>query len=227
MSGPAKPRTRVGRGGRPSPWRSLARLLAGGAGLALLLLAAPVTGVRGQEEVEEPPTAEAPRPFRIFGSGGGIFWDDDPRTPDDMALAGLSVERILFRFLSARLEGAYGSSEVPRPDGSGSEEIKTWLVDFLVTARVDGPLDPIDVVPFATVGVGSTSFDPEEEDLVTKNQNAFEYGAGIDYQPFSRFGIRAEYRRYSVDLEDLFDLVDRTGESSNADRFMVGLLWTF
>lgn len=193
---------------------------------AVLLLWLTPSLLAGQEgQVEEPAMAEAPRSFRIAATGGGFLWDDaETRVADDLGLAGLSVERDLASFVAVRLEGAFGSSTFLGP-GAQTEDINTWVLDLVVTGRVPGLVDP--VTPFVSGGLGTTIFDPEDPELVTRNQNSLQFGGGVDVQPFPRFGFRAEYRRYSVDVENLFDVLDRTGESREANRFTAAVFWTF
>lgn len=198
------------------------------AGVLALLLLVPA-GAGGQEapdaEPEEPPTADAPREFRIGATGGTFLWEDaESRTAEDHGLAGLSVERDLARWVAVRLEGAYGTSTF-LGSGARTQEIDTWLLDLVVTGRVAGVVDP--VTPFVSAGLGTAIFDPAGEELVTRNQNSLQVGGGVDVQPFPRFGFRLEYRRYSVDVENLFEVTDRTGESRSGDRIAGSVFWSF
>jgi len=193
-----------------------------------LLLLVPA-GARGQQapdaEPEEPPTADAPREFRIGATGGTFLWEKaENRTAEDHGLAGLTVERDLARWVAVRVEGAYGTSTF-LGSGARTQEIDTWLLDLVVSGRVTGVLDP--VTPFVSAGLGTAIFDPAGEDLVTRNQNTVQLGGGVDVRPFPRFGFRLEYRRYSVDMENLFEVTDRTGESRTGDRITGSVFWSF
>lgn len=202
--------------------------------LLLVLLLAPAAALPAQEaagtgeQAERGPLlVEAPRQFRVTATGGALAWEDaSTRSPDDGGLWGVDVERILFPYLSARLGGAFGTSSIAATDRS--VDVDTYVVEVLLEPRLALPaLLEAGLVPFGTVGVGTVVHDPDAPGLITRSQNAFAYGLGAEYLFLPRFGVRAEWRRYSVELENVFDQVDRTGETRDADRFQVGVFWTF
>lgn len=201
--------------------------------LGLILLAP--AGVGAQEEpADEPPErteapamAEAPEAFRLGPTVDALTWTEGAGpTPEDAGLWGLAVERLLDQVLAVRLGLAHGSGSVA---GDGREvDVGTYLVDLslLVRARLPSLADA-GVVPFGAGGIGTVVHDPDDDDLSTASQNAFSYGLGVDVQALDRFGARVEWRRYAVNLENIFDPVDRGGSSRDADRFQVALYWAF
>lgn len=196
--------------------------------LAAAALLAPGAAV-GQEgtDLEVPELADAPRQFRIGITGSALLWEEaDVRAPEDVALWGVDVERILFRYASLRLDAAYGTGSVR--DSAGTADVTTWLAELVVAARIAPPaLERAGVIPFLAAGVGTVVHDPDAEGLPTASQNALSWGLGVQLRPFDRFGFRAEWRRYDVDLENLFDVVERSGISRSASRLQATAFWTF
>lgn len=210
-----------------SPARTLAAAAAGAALLLAPARAAPQQadeGARGSAPAE---IAEAPRQFHLGLSVSAMSWEEaDDRSPTSSSLWGASVERILFRYLAVRLDAAYGTNRVQ--GAADSVDVATYLAEVAAVVRIAPPsLERTGVVPFVTAGVGSLVHDPDREGLTTASQNALSWGLGVEVIPLDRFGFRAEWRRYDVDLENLFDAVDRTGVSRNADRFEATAFWTF
>ena len=193
---------------------------------AALLLAGPAVG-QEEPELDVPELAEAPRSFRIGVAGSAMLWEEaDTRAPEDGALWGVDVERILFRYASVRLDLAYGTGTVR--DSASAVDVTTWLAELLLTARVAPPvLERAGVIPFLAGGVGTLVHDPEAEGLPTASQNALSWGLGVQVEPFDRFGARIEWRRYDVDLEDLSDVIERSGLSRSASRLQATVFWTF
>lgn len=180
------------------------------------------------QEAEAPAIAESPRPFRLGPTVGVLAWEEGPAsTLDDVALLGLGVERTVASFLAVRLDGGVGGGSVADDQGR-TADVTTYLAEVALAVRAPvGALAETGVVPYAAGGLGTVVHDPAPDDLSTTSQNALSYGLGVDVRPLERFGARLEWRRYSVDLENLFDRVDRTGTSRDADRFTASLYWAF
>lgn len=170
---------------------------------------------------------EAPRPFRLAATGSALLWEEAPtRSPEDGSVWGLDVERLLLPYAFARLGGAFGTTTVV--SGDRSADVNTYLAEVVVGPRLALPgLRRVGVVPFAAVGVGTVVHDPTEDGLSTRSQNAFSWGAGVEWSFRPQLGVRAEWRRYSADLEDIFAELDRTGESRDADRLQISVFWAF
>lgn len=215
-----------GRSPRTPPVALLALVLAATSALA------PTGDAAGQQEgggaeEDEPILVEAPRPFRLSASASALLWEDAAtRSPEDGSLWGLEVGRHVLRWAFVRLGGAFGTTTLS--SGGRSADTNTYLVDVVGGPRLAfRDLRRIGVVPFAAVGVGSVVHDPRPDGLVDRSQNAFTWGAGVEWSLRPELGVRAEWRRYSVDLQDVFDRIDRTGEGRDADRFQVSVVWAF
>lgn len=200
----------------------------GAAGLlaATALLPGDAAAQEGPEG-DVPEVAEAPRQFRIGAAGSALLWEEtEGRIPDDGSVWGLDVERVLFRYASLRLDAAYGAGSVRAAEDS--VDVTTYLAELVLAARIAPPaLERAGVIPFLAAGVGTLVHDPDREGLPTASQNALSWGFGVEAVPFDRFGFRAEWRRYDVDLENVFDAVDRSGLARNASRIQVTAFWTF
>lgn len=216
---------------RGRPVLALPGVLAG----ALAVLLAPAAAGAQEEpgpsgppdEPEAPAMAEAPRQFHLGLTASALSWSDAAGpTPDASGLVGVELERLLVRFASVRLGGAYGTSTVA--GAPGAVDVNAALFEVGLTGRLDlGPMREAGVVPSAGLGIGSVVFDPVAADLPTRSQNAFFYGAGIEARPLPRIGVRAEWRRYRVEMENVFEPTDRTGSDRDADRFQASVFWTF
>lgn len=202
------------------------------AALALAVTAAAVLALRpgtalAQEPLEEPPMAESPRQFHLAVTAGALSWSEgDGPAVDGGALVGLDVERLLTSYASVRLAGAYGATSVTGTGGSA--DVNAAVFELTLTGRAALPsLRRTGIVPFAGVGIGSVVFDPEVAGLPTRSQNALSYGLGLEARPLPRIGFRAEWKHYTVKLENLFEPTDRTGSDRDADRFQASVFWTF
>ena len=183
-----------------------------------------------QEGPLAPPTAEAPADFRLGPAVSVIAWEetDGGNRLDDVTLWGLGVERLVASFLAVRLDGGYGTASVTSADGGRTVDVNSYLADLALSLRAPAlPLSDVSVVPYGVAGLGTVVHDPSPDDLTTASQNALSYGLGVDVRPLASFGARLEWRRYTVDLEDLFDPVERTGSSRGADRFSATVYWAF
>lgn len=200
--------------------------------LATILLAAgPAVGQQdpgpGEPDAEAPAMAEAPHLFHLGPSASVLTWEETGGPAyDDATLWGLGVERLIASFLAVRLDGGYGRGEVT--GGGRTLELNTYLAEIALAVRPPVPaLARVGVAPYAVVGLGTVVHDPADEDLATASQNALSWGLGVDLKPLDRFGVRLEWRRHDVDLENLLDATDRTGTSRDADRFQLSLYWAF
>lgn len=207
-------------------------LVALAAAAAVAALVSPVgawaqEGDEPQEGTGAPEIAEAPRQFHLGLTGSALLWEDaEERSPANTSLWGASVERILLRYLSVRADGAVGSNRIR--GATDSVDATTYVAEVLLAARIAPPaLERAGIVPFLAGGIGTVVHDPDRDGLATASQNALSWGIGLEVAPLDRFGFRAEWRRYDVDLEDLFDPLDRTGASRRADRFQATAFWTF
>lgn len=219
---------RGGRAGRPATMpRFGVALVALAVGLLGLGWPAPAPAQERDEArppagelLQEPAMAVAPKQFRLALTGGALAWDAAPGRGSlgDGPLVGIDIERGIGSYLAFRLSG--GFARTTAANDTASTEVNQYLLDLVASARLAvGPLGRAGVVPFGTIGLGSVVHDPELGELVTKSQSAVAFGAGLDADLGSTFGVRAEWRRYAVDAEDLFDPMDRTGEVRTADRF--------
>lgn len=192
--------------------------------LAAALLVRPATArAQGQEGY----LVDAPRPYRIGVTGSALLWEDAAtRSPSDGSLWGLDVERTLFRYASVRLGGAFGTTTLENAEQSA--DANTYVLEVMAGPRLALPtLLEAGVVPFGTVGLASIVHDPTPEGLIARSQNAFAWGAGVEWRFLPRLGLRAEWRSYAADLENIFDPADRTGQGRDADRFQATLHWSF
>lgn len=173
---------------------------------------------------EEPPTARAPKQFRIAVTGGALTWAEEPERDaiENGAMVGLEIERRVGPFVAFRAGGGYGRSTAA--NDTAAVDLNQFLADVVASLRLAfGPLRRAGVVPFGTVGLATVVQDPESEELATKSQSAAAFGGGLDADLARSLGLRAEWRRYLVDSEDLFDPTDRTGKGRVVDRFYGGL----
>lgn len=221
---------RAGRSaGGPGPaaaWR-----LAAAVALAAALLAS-AAALRAQEPtgagapLEDPPMARAPQQFRVALTGGALAWGEEPgrASLEDGAILGLDLERRVGPFVAFRASGGYGRSRAV--NDTASVELNQFVGDVMASLRLGFErLRRVGVVPFGTVGLATVVHDPVSDELVTKSQSAVAFGGGLDADLAGPFGFRAEWRRYVVDSEDLFDPAERTGRGRVADRFYGAVYW--
>lgn len=207
--------------------RAAAAVAAVLAAAALLLSPAAGTAQGDAGGPAEPLLVEAPRPFSLGATGGALLWGEAAtRSPEDGGLWGLEVQRRLVRWAWARVGAGFGTSTVT---GDGrSVDVDSYLFEVSVGPRIALPaLRRAGVVPFAGVTLGTLVHDPTRDGLTSRSQNAFAWGAGVAWSFHPRLGVRAEWRRYEVELEDLFAELDRTGATRDAHRIQATLYWTF
>jgi hypothetical protein len=175
----------------------------------------------------------APEQFRLSVTASALSWKDEAGRAqiDGGVLAGVDVESRAGSFLAFRLSGGYGSTTATAagPPGDGIPEVtdvNQYVIDLSAVLRLGlASLERAGVVPFGVAGLGAVVHDPAFEELVTKSQSAALFGGGVDFDFSDDFGARAEWRRYIVDAETLFDPADRTGNDRHADRFIASLYW--
>lgn len=169
--------------------------------------------------------ARAPADFAVAASVARASWK--PRrgasTVEDGLLAGGDLESRASRFLAFRLLFAYGSTRIAGPDGSAST--RQYLAELSVVGRAAfGSLRRIGVVPFVDAGAGTLVHDPAAEELITRSQTVLSWGGGLDVAlgADSPFGVRVEWRRAEVQMENLFVPRDREAVERAVDRVMGG-----
>lgn len=201
--------------------------LASGAGAARPLEGQEAVGPgEAAEEIQEPAMARAPRQFRIALTAGALVWAEEAGrgSIDGGALIGLDVGRGVGPFVAFRAGGGYGRMSVA--NDTAEVEANQFVVDVVTSLRFAfGPLRGAGVVPFAAVGLAAVVHDPVSDALITKSQSSVAFGAGVDADLSKQFGLRAEWRRYVVDSENLFDPADRSGRGRVADRFYGAAYW--
>ncbi|MFW6193804.1 MAG: hypothetical protein ACOC83_10000 [Gemmatimonadota bacterium] len=208
-------------------------LLAALAALAALTAAPFAAGA--QEEPGDPGMATAPAQFRAGVTGSRLMWSGgEPSAPDDGGLWGLELERLLVPAAAIRLEASHGTTTLVSSDDA--VDARTFLLAITGVARLAlDPLERVGLVPFGTLGVGSVVHDPDRDDLTTASQNTLTWGAGLEARPFGRtaasrlapLGLRVEWRRYQVELENVFDPVDLSSRTRHANRVSASLFWAF
>lgn len=200
----------------------------------LLALAAGPVAAGAQEEPGDPGMATAPAQFRVGVTGSQLGWSGgEQSTPDDGGLWGLELERLLLSAAAIRLEASHGTTTLVSSDDA--VDARTYLLAVTGVARLAlDPLERVGMVPFGTLGIGSVVHDPDRDDLTTASQNTLSWGAGLEARPFGRaasslapVGLRVEWRRYQVELENVFDPVDLTSRTRHANRFSASLFWAF
>lgn len=201
----------------------------------LVTLAAAPVAVDAQEEPGDPGMATAPVQFRVGVTGSHLGWSGGGQTtPDDGGLWGLELERLLLPAAAIRLEASHGTTTLVSFDDA--VDARTYLLGVTGVARLAlDPLESVGLVPFGTLGVGSVVHDPDRDDLTTASQNTLTWGAGLEARPFARtaasrlapVGLRVEWRRYQVELENVFDPVDLTSRTRHANRVSASLFWAF
>lgn len=201
--------------------------------VAVLLVAAPGSAL-GQEAAE-PAMAAPPAQFRVGATAGVLAWPDgSDRAPDDRSLWGVELERLLLPQLSIRMDASYGTATIVSPDDAVGAD--AYLLEVTAVGRgTFATLERIGVIPFATLGLGSLVHDPDRDDLGTVSQNALTWGAGVEAPSLAvtgasrlaPLGVRLAWRRYQVELENVFDPLDRAGRTHHANRFSITAFWAF
>lgn len=87
------------------------------------------------------------------------------------------------------------------------------------------------VKPFAMVGGGALVFNPTGSGNIssadTQTRPAFLYGAGLDYQLFSHFGVRAQYRGLVYKAPDFGVSYVSTGGRTHSAQPSIGFFFNF
>lgn len=172
---------------------------------------------------EERPMARAPADFAVAPTLAWTIWDRHAGSAvvEDGLLAGADLGSRASRFLAFRLLLAYGSARISGPDGSATA--RQFLAELSAVGRAAfDPFRRFGVVPFVDAGVGTLAHDPVPEELITRSQTVLSWGAGADVAlgRGSPFGLRVEWRRAEVQLENLFVTREREAVGRTVDRVM-------
>ncbi|HZD05098.1 MAG TPA: outer membrane beta-barrel protein [Longimicrobiales bacterium] len=203
------------------------------AGLLLLLASAALqmaaTALPAQDVPDEPSMPEAPEQFRVGLTLSRFDWREEAGADavEDGSIYGAEVETLVHPFVSFRFGVAFGQPEVrSSTDRASTDE---YVVELLADLRLPvAPLGRQGVVPFLTGGYGSVVHVPDQrDDLITRNQSAYVWGAGLEVEALSRVAMRGEWRRARVALNDLFDPENRVATQRRVDRWMLGVFWRF
>ncbi len=187
--------------------------------------------------------ADAPNQFAASAVGGWMGWDD-PGTADGQeveggSLLGVELETRVSRYVHFRLGAAYGRASITGPDPEGASrtvDANQIVLELAATPRLSvGPLRRSGVVPFGVLGAGSVVHDPRTEPgqfdpaLPTRSQGSLVYGAGVEVAPpaLGDVGIRAEWRRAQVQLQNPFEPTSLEGTARGSSRFMGSVHWSF
>ncbi|MGD2068484.1 MAG: outer membrane beta-barrel protein [Gemmatimonadota bacterium] len=196
------------------------------AGPALRL---PSSGLAAQEALADPPMPEAPKRLRVDLAVGGFDWDEDEALPEveGVVIWGAELETLVHPLLSFRLGVGYGRPEIRSDQDRLSAD--QYMVELLANLRAPlGAMGEAGVVPFLTGGYGSVVHVPRDrDDLITKNQSAYVFGAGVEYDALADVGFRAEWRRTRVEFIDVFEPEDRDAVMRDVDRWVLGAYWKF
>lgn len=224
---------------------STGRLAAGAAAalLSLPLLAGPAGAQDADRDPDEPPMADAPNQFRVSAAGGWVGWSE-PDAAGEQRIAGaaawgLDLETRVSRYVAFRLGAAYGRTTITGSDGDGPTrevDANQLLLELVAETRLSlGTLRRAGVVPFGTVGLGSVVHDPSAEpgefdpSLATRSQGSVVYGGGVEVEPSAveSLGLRLEWRRADVRVQNLFVAAAREGTSRISNRLLGTLYWSF
>lgn len=207
--------------------------------LALLALALLPTSAAAQavdEDLAGPAMADAPNQFRISATGAWLQWDapegPEGQVVDDAAVWGVDLETRVHPLLAFRFGAGWGHTTVAGIDAEGasrSVDANQYVLELVAEPRLSvGPLRSAGVVPFGLAGFGSVVHDPKTEPgefeppLTTRSQGSLILGGGLDLAPdvLGSLGLRLEWRRAEVQMQDLFVSTSREGTSRTSDRFM-------
>lgn len=189
----------------------------------------PSRGLAAQEPLADPPMPGAPKRLRVDLAVGGFDWDENGALPqvEGVVIWGAELETLVHPLLSFRLGVGYGRPEIR----SGQDRLSAdqYIVELLANLRAPfGAPGRAGVVPFLTGGYGSVVHVPRDRgDLITKNQSAYVFGAGVEYDALADVGFRAEWRRTRVEFIDVFDPEDRDAVMRDVDRWVLGAYWKF
>lgn len=186
----------------------------------------PAVGPTQTDTLADPPMASPPRAFRVGVGVGLLSWSAEPEAAalDDGLTRELEVESRVLPWLGFRLGLAYGRTEAIQ--AARRTGVDQYAVDLVAALRPPpSALAGWPVTPFLAAGIASVVHDPAADDLSTRSQGAFTYGGGVEWDPAGRFGARAEWRRYSVASQNLFEPVDRSSTRRAAHRFALFACW--
>lgn len=178
------------------------------------------------DTLADPPMPSPIRAFRVGVGVGLLTWPDEPQAAalDDASSVEAEVESRVLTWLGFRLGLAYGRTEAVQP--GRRTDVGQYVVDLAAALRP--PLSALEewpLTPFLGLGVASVVHDPTLDGLSTRSQGAFTYGGGLEWDPAGRFGGRAEWRRYYVGSQNLFEPLDRSSIRRPANRFAISAFW--
>lgn len=170
----------------------------------------------------------APELFRVGVTGARLDWPSaggERNVVDDHLAAGIEIEAVVTRWLGFRLGVTFGGTEIRSPSAEGTD-VRHVLVEVMAAPRlaIDRLRDE-GVTPWAEVGLGTLVHDPDDDALVSRNQNALVFGAGVDWDALGPLGVRAGWRRTRLELADVFDPEDRGSTEVWTSRVVVGAYW--
>jgi hypothetical protein len=195
-------------------------------GIVLAVSALSASAARAQDVA--PAMPGAPRQFELSVGVGTLSWKDAAGRGeiDSSLLFGLAIERRLVEFLSLGAGAGYGSTRITGEDRAA--DLDQYTLELVLQGRLAfASLRDLGLVPFLALSYGAIVHDPRPGDLNTRSQTSLGYGPGLDLDFGPRFGLRVEWRHYSVNLQDVFTPEDRAAIKTGADRIMAALSWRF
>lgn len=179
--------------------------------------------------VDPPSMPEVPHQFSIALTASGHVWEDgvfSGSEVDDRVAVGFEVERRVLDYLAFRVGVGYAAPDVS--SSSRTVSVDQYTVELLAVGRLPlETLEGVGIIPLANVGYGSLVHAPDDDDLRGRNQSLVSWGGGVEWSALERFGVRAEWRRTTVDRLPVFDPTDRSAEKQHLERWVVGVYWRF
>lgn len=209
--------------------------------VALGLLIASGTPALAQDAVPPPGGIVRPeRAFALAATVGALRWDEEAPW-EDGALAGLAIERALWRGIRGRAAFAFGGTTLAaRPSDfppilppAPGDDVDAWVysIDLQAVLGADfGPFRTAGIVPFAVGGVGSLVTNPSGDggvDLPTRSQTQVTYGGGVRARLGSRWEAVAEATAATVRLADPYDATNNETTTIHNLRWEGRLQWVF
>lgn len=187
-----------------------------------------LSGSTARAQDVAPAMPGAPRQFKLSVGVGALSWQDAAGRGeiDSSLLYGLVIEQRLVEFLSLGAGAGYGSTRIAGADRVA--DLNQYTLELALQGRLAfGFLRDLGLVPLLALSYGAIVHDPKPRDLNTRSQTALGYGPGLDLDIGSRFGLRVEWRHYSVSLQDVLTPEARAAVKTGADRIQAALSWRF
>lgn len=175
------------------------------------------------------PMPDTPRVFRVGARLSAYRWPDEAGRNEvaDAVAGGLELELLARRWLGFRLGLDMANTSITAPDGDAEASVRQYVAELLMAGRLPlAPLQRLHLTPWVEVGVGTVVHDPDEGGA-TRTQNMAVYGAGIDWDPLARVGLRAGWRGMTVKLGNPLVADDLEAATVTADRLTLSLHWRF